>query len=174
MANITERYNTAVHARSLKVDPTTRMSDSDVLGAYGLAAKREPLAVALERLFAGDGRAAREIVDHLAQAVFDYSFEVKVKISRVAAADMAKACLAWHRDGTCRPCGGHGYHMIPGAPMLSEKACQVCAGSGKVILEMQFPAKHEVLVRWMAAELARESGRAGPEAMRKLAEKMEF
>ena len=171
---ITDRYASAVNSHSLTVDPRTTMSDTDVLAAMGWASRQVPMAVALERLFAGDSTAANVIAAILAQQALEYSFRIETKISRLQCADMAKACLAWYRDGTCKPCGGHGYLLAPGAPMLSERACPTCAGMGKIILETQFPEAHRELVRWMAAELARESGKAGPAAMCKLAPRLEL
>ncbi len=44
---ITERYSSAVNSSDLTTKPDTRWSDTDVLGATGLAARYEPLGVAL-------------------------------------------------------------------------------------------------------------------------------
>lgn len=171
---IADRYASAVNSHSLTVDPRTTMSDTDVLAAMGWASRQVPLAVALERLFAGDSTAANVIVAILAQQAFEHSFKIETKISRLQCADMAKACIAWHRNGTCKPCGGHGFLLAPGAPMLSERVCHACGGTRKIDLETQFPEAHRELVRWMASELERESGKAGPAAMRKLAPRLEL
>jgi hypothetical protein len=61
---IVDRYASAVRASSLKSEPDTTYSASDVLGAMGLAGKRHPLAVALTRLFTGDNTASGDIVNH--------------------------------------------------------------------------------------------------------------
>lgn len=58
MNMITDRYASAVNSHSLTVDPRTTMSDTDVLAAMGWASRQVPMAVALERLFAGDSTAA--------------------------------------------------------------------------------------------------------------------
>ena len=180
---IQDRYSTAVHSSSLKSRADTSMSDTDVLGAMGIAdrdlergftsdgtaVRPAPLAVSLERLFAGDNTAAHGIVRTLAAMAFDYSYRVKVKLSRVVAHDMACACLAWHRNGTCRPCGGHGLTLIPGSKTHSGHECQACRGTGKVLFDRQFRQEHQIVARWLIAEMERESGRAGPQAMRLLA-----
>ena len=171
---IQDRYASAVHSRSLTVDPRTRMSDTDVLGAYGLASREVPLAVALERLFAGDNKAAPQIAEALGGMAHQHSYKLDVRISKIECHDLAKACLAWHRNGTCRECGGHGYQLAPGAPMLSERECPACNGTGRINLEQQFHPELRELVRWMAAELARETGRAGPAAMRRIAPMLEL
>jgi len=185
---ITERYSTAIHSSALTVDTKTTMSDTDVLAAFGFAdkalktgrdsqglpVKPAPLAVPLERLFSGDNRAAIEIVMILANMAYTQSWIDRVKISRVQALDMAKACLAWHRDGTCKPCGGHGLTLIPGTKTHSEHDCPACFGKGKIPFESNFRQEHKALARWLVVQMDREAGRAGPAAMQKLAERMEL
>jgi hypothetical protein len=192
MANIIDRYAGAVHSRNLKSDARTAQSDSDVVAAMGLAdrtlstgwqttgpdegypVKPSKLAVPLERLFAGDHGVAHEIVRILVAMVFDKSWDMQVKITRMAASNMACACLAWHRSGSCKSCGGHGYDLIPGVPSLSSHECRVCHGTGKILLERQFKPAHQELVRWLVAEMTREAGRAGPAAMRSLVPTLEL
>ena len=192
MANISNRYASAVHSSNLKVsretDKTTEtvIDDTDTLGAMGLAdrdlerghrsdgspLRPAPLAVPLERLFAGDRNAAHDIVRKLAEMLYTHSFEVRVKVARPICVDIAKACLAWHRDGVCKACGGHGYSLIPGVPSLSGHQCPECAGTGKILLGKVFSAKHMVLAQWLVDEISREAGRAGPVAMRLLSSTM--
>lgn len=199
MAAIRERYSSAVHSGSLTVDEKTTYSDSDVLGAHGLADKHltagfvttgpdgqgypvkpAPLAVGLERLFAGDNSATHAIVRALAEMVFEQSWVEKVKLSRVQADDMARACLAWHRGGTCKACGGHGKTLIPGTKTHSDHDCQACydrrlgAATGKIPFERNFRQEWQPLARWLVVEMERESGRAGQAAMRAIAPKLDF
>jgi hypothetical protein len=188
MTKIQNRYASAVHSSNLSVDGRTYMSDSDTLGAMGIAdrvlttgrtsdgtpVKPSPLAVPLERLFSGDNREAHEIVRLMAQMAHEHSFQIKVKISRAQCKDMAQACLAWHRNGTCKPCGGRSYSLIPGTKTLSDRECPECRGSGKAPLERQFRMEHRELARWMVAEMARAAGQAGPQAMRVLAPTLEL
>lgn len=58
---INERYSGAISSADLTSDERTTYSDSDVIGAMGLAARLSPMGVALARLLAGDRRAEREI-----------------------------------------------------------------------------------------------------------------
>jgi len=192
MTKIQDRYASAVHSSNLVVDGKTYMGDSDVLGAMGIAdrvltqgmtsdgtpVRPSPVAVPLERLFAGDNRAAYEIVRILAEMAHEHSFKLKTKISRVHCADMARACLAWHRDGTCKTCEGRGYALIPGTKTMSERECQECCPShvparwrtpGKMPFEREFRPEWRELARWLVSEMARASGHAGPAAMRALA-----
>lgn len=46
---IQERYSAAINSKSLVSDPDTTWSDTDVLGAMGLASVSYPLATALVR-----------------------------------------------------------------------------------------------------------------------------
>lgn len=192
MTKIQNRYASAVHSSNLGVDENTVMSDTDVLGAMGIAdrvlnvgmtssgtpVRPFPLAVPLERLFAGDNNAAYDIVRTMAEMVWYEARRVKVKLGRVEAKEMAQACLAWHRDGVCKPCGGHGYALIPGTISLSSHECPACCGDhipsawrtpGKRPFELEFKPLHRELARWLVSEMSRASGYAGPAAMRALA-----
>jgi len=85
---------------------------------------------------------------------------------------MARAVLAWHRDGTCKHCEGHGFPKLDGAPGLSARPCHHCRGTGRIIFDRQFPLERLELARWLAAEVDREQQIAGVEAMRRLAERL--
>ena len=192
MAKITDRYATAVHSSNLKVTKEAHKADArssddvEILGAMGLAdrdltrgymtdgtpVKPAPLAVSLERLFVGDNTAAHAIVRTLAQMAFGYSRRIRVKLQRPTAHDMACACLAWHRNGTCRACGGHGQTLIPGSKTHSGHECQVCRGTGKVLFDTQFRHEHRPIARWLVDEMEKEMSRAAPQAMRLLADSM--
>lgn len=184
---VDERYGTAVSSSNLAVNPRTLMSDTDVLGAMGIADREltlgvnsagdpvrpAPLAVTLERLLTGgDSREAHHIVRMLADMAWREARGQKVKLSHAEASDMARSVLAWFRHGVCRPCGGHGYNLIAGTKTHSENFCEHCGGGGKRPLEKVFKPQVRVVVSWLAAEIQREAGRAGPQAMRLLAADM--
>lgn len=194
---IQNRYASAVHSKNLAVDGKTTMSDSDTLGAYGIAdrvlttgrtsdghhVRPAPLAVALERLFNGDNRAAYQIVRVLSSLAHEHSKDINCKIKPVQCTDLARACLAWHRDGRCPTCEGRGYSLIPGTKTLSEREChECCPGTvparwrtpGKIPFERQFRPEWRDLARWMVTEMTRASGYAGPAAMRALAPQLKF
>jgi hypothetical protein len=191
---IKERYSAAINSKSLVVDERTTFADSDVLGAMGIADRRltdgwvttgpeagyripkAPLAATLERLLAGDNRAAREIVATMSDMVWSRADNerTKPKVTRGAAYDMACACLAWYRHGTCKSCGGHGYELIPGAPTLSDRQCKACEGAGKIPFADQFDRAHVDLARWLLTEMDAALGRAGPAAMQAISQRMEL
>jgi hypothetical protein len=171
---ITDRYASAVRSSNLKSKPDTRLSDSDVLGAAGLAGKRNPLALALLRLFTGDNHASGEIVQILGGMADGKAFRLGIEITRLECEDIGRMVLAWHRDGTCKPCHGHGFRLIEGAPSLSEHACKSCGGTGKVRFDEEFRPDRQELARWLLAEVEREQGIAGPAAMQMLAPRLEL
>ena len=180
MTNITDRYASAVRSSNLKSKPETTRSDSDVLGAAGLAAKKRPLAMALMRLLSGDNHATREIVALLEEKVVGKAYRMEVEIQRTQATDMARAVLAWCRDGVCKTCGGHGFRLAGDAKLgegrgsLSEHQCLTCRGTGKVPFEKQFSLETVELARWLRAEIERDLASAGALAMARLAPRLDL
>lgn len=166
---IRERYASAIRASSLTVDERTTFSNTDVVGAYGLAGKRHPLATGLERLFHGDNGASQEVLSVLTEMLRNKASAMRLKVARTQAEDIARACLAWHRDGTCKVCGGHGLQLIPGTKTHSERDCLSCRGTGKRPFERNFRHEWQGLAGWLVAEMEREQAKAGPEAMKKIA-----
>lgn len=176
---ILDRYASAVRSSHLTVDERTTYSDTDVLGAMALADRNltkdsHPLAVALERLFTGDNGAAPKIVGVLAGMVRGKAPALKLKITLTQAEDIARACLAWHRDGVCKPCGGHGTLVIPGSTTLGTQTCKPCRGEGRVPFERQFRVEWRDLAAWLVSEMEREQARAGPAAMKMIAPRLDF
>lgn len=169
---IIERYSAAVNSDNLAVDPRSTWGDSDVLGAAGLAARYEPLGVALTRLFA-DGKPEQTIAI-LSEMAYGRSHYLRVKITRLQAADLSKAVLGWYRHGRCNECGGTGFGLIPGTPYLSECECSICKGTGKVLFDPMFTAEVLPLAKWIAAEIDRSQAAAGSTAMAFLAPRMEL
>lgn len=184
--SIVDRYSGAVNSSNLKSKPDTNCSDSDVLGAAGFASKPvrtvagvevrgSPLGIALMRLFAGDNTAAADLVRVMSRALVGKAWHwEKTALPEVEAEDMARAVLAWYRDGVCKVCGGHGKEKLVGAPGLSDRDCQACKGSGKVPFDKAFVIERRALARWMLAEVEREQTIAGPAAMAALAPRMEL
>lgn len=181
MSKFTNRYAGAVFSRNLKSEPDTAMSDADTVGAAGLAAKRSPLAMALLRLFVGDNHAAESLAILLENMVVGKAYRMGIEITRSEARDMGRAVLAWHREGVCKPCGGHGFDVQKGSAkvgqaraVLSSTNCKFCRGTGKILFDKQFPITRLELARWLLVEIEREQAIAGPAAMAALAPKLEL
>lgn len=167
-----DRYASAVHSGDLGPKPETSLGDVDFLGAAGIAARRHPLALALQRLFSGDNRAATEIVSLLGAMAHGKAHKMRIRLTEAEAEDMARSVLAWHRDGVCKACNGHGRLPVPGAPAISKTECKACAGGGRIIFEHCFTWTRRDLARWLLAEVEREQCVAGPEAMKALAPRL--
>lgn len=175
---IQNRYASAVSSSNLQTREETTMSDTDVLGAFAIADRRlsagvdhfskHPLSVPLERLFTGDKSAAQEIICILAGIVRGKARALRIRMTAVQASDMARVALGWFGNGACRVCGGHGFKLIPNTKTLGDSRCHPCNGTGKVQLELAFRVEQRELVRWVMAQLERESGQAGPAAMKAL------
>lgn len=190
MSKFEERYSGAVRSGNLRGRPDTEMSDTDVLGAAGFAAKEvrteiidgkvvtrkgAPLAMALLRLFMADNGAVGKTVTILTEMAKSKAWHAhRLVLSDVQCTDLAQAVLAWHRDGLCRACGGHGFKLAgshslgEGRAVLSDAACDDCRGTRKVAFDTQFPMEQLWLAWWLREEIEREQAFAGAEAMRAL------
>jgi hypothetical protein len=167
---ITERYSQAVNSDNLSVDERTTFSDTDVLGASGLAAKNgHALGIALTRLFA-DGKPGPVVLE-LTEMAFKRSRTLRLKFSRVEAEDLSKAVLAYYRHGICLPCGGTGYTVIKDTPIQGDE-CSHCLATGKLNFDRQFPHETRDLARWLSQEIDRAQAAAGSAAMAMLAPRL--
>lgn len=171
---IQDRYASAIRSSNLQTDERTTYSDTDVLGAFGLAAIEHDLPVALQRLFCGDNSASVEIVAMLAWKVRDKAPKLRLRIAETQAVDMARACLAWHRNSRCRACGGHGKLVIPGTKTIGHQDCKVCTGTGTRPFDREFHQSFRELAGWLVSEMERAQSQAGTEAMKKIAPKLEL
>ena len=168
--SIIDHYASAVRSSNLRSQPNTTYSDPDVIGAFGLAGKQEPLGVALARVLMGDNKAAKDVVGQLADMTRSKFHHLK----QVQAEDMARAVLAWNRHGVCPECSGHGYQVIPGSPSLSDIECKACLGTGKVLLHKQFRKDHQDAALWMQGQIEAVQATAGQTAMKCLAPSLEL
>lgn len=168
MTRITERYASAANSSNLSSKERTTWSDSDVLGAAGLAAKEHELGIALMRLFTG-GK-SEPVIAQLTEIAFKRARTLEITPFPVLTAkDMAVAVLGWYRHGTCAACGGTGKQLIPDTPHLSDKDCGACYGSGRIAFEQQFQHKHRPVANWLRREIDRSQGAAGRAAMAAIA-----
>lgn len=161
---IIERYASAIRSSNLRSIERTTQSDSDVIGAVGLASKTDYLGALLLRFELGDNKAAREcagVLAHRAHVQFP-------KLHPRTAVDIASALIAFSRDDVCESCNGLGREVIPGTPTLGTKECPTCRGTGKKRIDKQFPKEHMQVVDCMYAWVSR----AKHEVARMAAEKI--
>ena len=187
---IVDRYTTAASTSNLRSKPDTVYSDSDVLGAVGLAGKEwrtrpdgskyrgNPLGMAMMRLFtcADDSAPAtkRQIVKMTARMVQSKSESEGDKLRWPECEAMAIVVLTWVTDGTCRPCGGHGRTLIEGTRTIGDHACPSCRGSGRVQFGSKLPLERLLLAQWLLNKIEREMAIAGAAAMAALAPRLEL
>lgn len=171
---IIDRYASAVRSANMRSHPDTTHSDTDVLGAMGLAGKRNPLAIALTRLLTGDNSASVEIVRILSASLKGKSKRDGPPMKWVECEDMARGVLAWYRHGACTHCGGHGYTLIEGTRTVGDHACSHCRGTGRILFDLQWPIERILLARWLLAEVEREQAIAGAAAMAALAPRIDL
>ena len=170
---IANRYASAINASNLKSDPKTTYSPTDVLGAYGLAARHHPLGVALQRLFV-DGKAG-DCVDLMAKMARDYSFRIKARLSPFQSQRIAQKVLAWYRHGVCEECGGTGKEVIlEPKPHLSDEDCRHCYGVGRRPFAPNFTAETLEVAIWLKDEVSMHQALAGKAAMMAIAPSLEL
>jgi hypothetical protein len=186
--SIVDRYASAVCAGNLASAPDTTFSNSDVLGAVGLAGKRtlgsetpdprqgHPLATALLRLFTGGDNNGKAVAEILARMLIGKAFrmDADAPICEVEAMAVARLVLEWHRDSVCKCCGGHGFMVAAGElghsrAVIGDVACDQCRGTGRRQFDALFPVLRLELAMWLRAEVERETSKAGSVAMRMLA-----
>lgn len=167
---VAERFTTAIMSTNLTSDPRTDYSDSDVIGAYGLLAKDNPLGVALARLMAGGKSASAK------EALVDLAIFKSGKDGRRVSAEYAglivDEVLAWYFFGTCQVCQGHGHPVLPGTKTLSDEVCPHCV-NGRVDLLHAIPKKRHDLALWLSSQIDASVGGVGGQAMRKLLQPQE-
>jgi len=169
-----DRYSKAVRSSNLKSKPETRQSDSDIIGAAGLAAKHSPLAIALLRFFVGGDKSGAVVVEQMTRMAIGKAYRIDYQIGEAAASIIARMVLDWHRDSACKSCGGHGFQVMANAPMLSDQRCQTCGGSAKRPFDLMFQPERLELARWLLDEVERETSIAGPLAMVSLASQLDL
>lgn len=163
---IIDRYAQAINSTNLISKERTLHSDSDILGAYGFAAKSDPLAAALERCIAGDPNAATKAASLLAG--YAWCRGRKINLSRIDALKIARACLAWHKNGVCKVCNGRGKIVIPDTPVLSSIECGSCLGQGKIPFDRQFDDKTIDIAKYLSNLIERRLNSASYMAVKKL------
>lgn len=194
-SKITNRYASAIRSGRLVSDPDTTMSDTDVLGAFGLAGKEtrnvlrdgqvqavagEPIAVALQRYLLGDDKNGHQLVRLLGPMVWSRARDLGTKpaVRRVEATDIATAVLGWYRDPRCKKCSGHGYAIVSGVigssrAVVGNQACRFCE-FGKRPLLREFRSTRRDLVQWLQDLIERKQSAAGAAAMQALAPLLDF
>ena len=120
-----------------------RRTDADYLIALGAASNRQ--ARDRDETMAMGASAAGQLLHlHISGSVVAYKSALESILSLTEHLDarhgwqlevhqlrrVAELALAHHVSPVCPDCNGQGYHMMPGAPVKSDKACKTCRGTG--------------------------------------------
>lgn len=122
-----------------------QLADVDVIRACGMVSAKNPLGMALWRIKYAD------IWEEVRNALAGLSdlLVTRRKMTKAEATQSAERVLAAWIGDRCDECGGTGYMTVPGTPMLSDVACPVCKGQGR--LELENPTPDE---QWLQAQIA--------------------
>jgi hypothetical protein len=128
---ISEHYSRAIYATSLKSEPRTTLSASDVLGAAGMAAQQHHDALLLWSVFYG-GKTGQKLalVEGLERKLCTYMMANRLKGNPSV---IAREVVAHYMLAKCSACDGVGYQLIPHSIARSDDTCPECMGTGKPI-----------------------------------------
>lgn len=159
--DIQERYETARNSSNLKSLERTSFSDSDILAASGMAGQKNSDAMLLWQVAFQDKTSAKlKLVEMLSERLMRQMLKHRWTGNPRT---VAMECVAWMLHGTCQPCGGLGYKVIPGTPSLSDELCGHCHGTGKVALPETYAHA------WLSSYMQILTAVAGGQVMDKLA-----
>jgi hypothetical protein len=101
----------------------------DVIRAIGMIAANNPLGSAIWRV-------KYVQVESLLPYAVGQLTRIALEKERAESAEEVLSLLNrivphWP-DDLCHQCSGRGYEVVPGTPMLSDKSCKVCRGSGHI------------------------------------------
>ena len=150
-----DRYASAVCSSSLTPDADSSLAPLDVLGAAGLAARREPLGMLLQRLRACPTPVAQSVAGAaLAERLRGAVRKRQVRRDGVDSEVIAAEALAWWLDPTCLSCGGVKFQARDAR--LTARHCPACGGSGLRELESAAPAAAE----WVLDAISQQVGQS--------------
>ena len=136
------------------------LADVDVIRALGMIAANNPLGSAIWRVKYAQ-------VESLLPYVVESLIELAVRLGIAETFDEAREALGrvipYWLDDTCHECEGRGYMVVPGTPMLSDKACRACSGRGRL-----FHDSENKIDQFLLDELSREEATVSIAVWRRL------
>lgn len=128
---ISEHYSRARYATTLKSEPRSTLSASDVLGAAGMAAQQHHDALLLWSVFyGGKTRQKLALVEGLERKLCSYMMANRLKGNPSV---IAREVVAHYMLAKCSACDGVGFQLIPHSIARSDDPCPECHGTGKPI-----------------------------------------
>lgn len=127
--SLNEKISTAQLSSNLQEKPSHQIGDVDIVRACGMAGVHHSLGLALWRFkYCDDTRELSSLLEGALELLEKKEFDGG-NVRRT------HRVIAHWMDDRCRPCGGRGYSVVTGTPMLSDNACTHCGGSGRVKFE---------------------------------------
>lgn len=167
MTKLAQRYARAVGSTDLHNDEYH--SDTDVLAAVALSSA---LGATLFRVkYFNDPHSYYRILDDWRRLVARKA-ALRHWPEHIDVDEVARRSLRYWLHDRCAECDGRGYYPVPGTPMLSDKACRRCGGSGREPLAV--PKVIADYVHDMVEELHDMERSAGARAMKKLKKQLEW
>jgi len=133
-------------------DLSEKGGDVDVLRAVGASGVHKRMGSLLARFLSSEGHENRITLQELLQEHIRRQFPALRAIERMAVANAALYTYLYPR---CPTCHGRGYEVRPDTPMLSDVACKMCMGNGRLNLTSQTDEKLKGPVAWAQNEIAR-------------------
>lgn len=127
-----ERLGVAMSTSDLTVDPIHR-TDADYVIALGIAESRNnAVAGPLARLYMTSSKTSlRRAFESVYGLVKKLGAKRGWRLTEDEERVVSKQALMHHVSPACAPCHGRGYEVQPGTPVLSDRPCKACKGTGR-------------------------------------------
>lgn len=123
--SVLERLSSAMLSSDLRVDPDHR-TDVDYIIAAGLAGGTSA------RLYLANSRTQlRRAIDTVATLTARLDMRRSWRLTDDEIRAVARLALLHHIEPACPVCHGRGYELQLGTPMLSDRVCKSCRGTGR-------------------------------------------
>jgi hypothetical protein len=138
------------------------IGDVDIVRACGMVANKHPIGMALWRLkYGSDYRELANVVLALIALMSRKGW------TGDHVPGLVSAVVKHWLDDVCPTCYGRGFDVMPGSPMLSDKACDTCNGKGRLPL----PVSDEPAL-WLLETINKMERDVAAAVMRKLSDEM--
>ncbi len=133
----------------------------DVLGAVGMAAGNTSYLAVYRVKYLNDARSYREALD---QFTFWTRKELIKRHSNLNYVRLSKETLHVWLDDVCPSCHGLKYQLMPHTPILTDKECPQCKGTGqrtltgekqKVQIMLEVTGKADRIMNYLKVEIAK-------------------
>ena len=160
---IAQKYSHAVTSSNLKSD--TYHHDADTLAAVALGGG-EFGSLLFRVKYSNDSTSFHSLLEKFTVVVESKAILRKWN-SSIRPEQIASAALKYWLNDLCWVCEGRGYPVVLGTPMLSDKECSGCHGTGKKVLDAN--SRELDYIKDMVEALEEMARHAGSAAIKKLA-----